>query len=79
MFITVYFQMLKIVMELFSKRTTKKKTKHRQKVVFGGSYRVNNCRKLKQFVLKYSCIPSNTVHIIHTGKDATDFFNKTQN
>ena len=40
---------LEIKWELFI--ITYNPSKHKQKLVFGGSYRVNNCRKLEQFVI----------------------------
>ena len=51
-------------------------SKNKQKIVFGGPYRVNNCRELDQFV-KTSGISSNTVLYTYYGQDTTNLFNKT--
>jgi len=42
-------------------------SKNKQKIVFGGSYWVNNCRELEQFV-KTSGISSNTVLYTYYGQ-----------
>jgi len=41
--------------------------------VFGGSYRVNNCRKLEQFGITRG-ISSNTIFYTYYGQDTTKFF-----
>ena len=42
--------------------------------MFGGSYRVNNCREVEQFVKTLSGINSNTVLYTYYGQDTTNLF-----